>query len=112
MKIIVRILIILSVVLVVSGAVYLVFENTDLVSASGGPGEDFKGQSQLNDGEASAVHERSGDGGDHNSFSLSRGVQELGASLVKIGGITLAVVIAQYLFNRLRRLLRANLTTA
>ncbi len=99
MKTIYQILVILLVGALVAGALYLTVENTSLLSDAGA-GEFGARPEQGTDGEMPARPE--GDH-DHHEASLSRGLAGVGASLAKIGMITLIVLGIQWAFTQLKK---------
>jgi len=101
MKTIFRILIILIVGALVSGALYLTFENTS-VAPSVDSAPSFDQMSAPPTGDSSALPTRP-EGGDHDAASLSRGLSEVGASLAKITGITLIVLLVQKVFEQVKK---------
>ncbi len=99
MKIILRILIILSIALLVCGALYLALNNSSAGSAPDGAPE-FDRTQAMPEGE---IGERPEGGGDHDAASLERGLPELLTTLAKISGITVVVVLAQTTISFLKK---------
>jgi len=104
MKTILRILVIVLVGVLVSSALYLIVENTSILSDAGGfpdSAAEFKARPEMPVGELGERPE--GDNDDHHVVSLSRGLSEIGVSLAKITGITLLVLSVEGLFVRLKK---------
>lgn len=101
MKTISRILIILMIGAFVSGALYLTLENTSIASSSDGAPSFDQMPASLT-GDLSAPPTRP-EGGDHDSVSLSRGLSEVGASLAKLTGITLFVLLVQKMVEQMKK---------
>ena len=107
MKIILRILVILLVGVLISGALYLTIENTSLLAsdASGFPEgvTELSKHPEMSASDMGELPERSEGSDDHHAASLSRGLSEISVSLAKISGITLLVLLIQNLFARLNK---------
>lgn len=104
MKIFLRILVILLVGAFVASALYLMIENTSLLSDTAGFPE---GTSELGErpelpdsGEIGTLPEGEHD---HHAASLSRGLSEIGVALAKISGITLVVLLIQGILTWLKK---------
>jgi hypothetical protein len=101
MKTILRILTILLIGALVSGGMYLILGNTTEGSEmSGAPS--FDQSSASADGESSQPPVRP-EGAGHDNASLTRGLSEVSASLAKLAGITMVVLIVQSVIARLPR---------
>ena len=96
MKTIFRTLVILLAGLLVSGALYLAFENMSFLS---GTAE----RPEMPSGETTGLPARPESGDHQDSVSLTRGLSEVGISLVKLTGITLLVLLTQTAIARLPR---------
>ena len=107
MKTILRILVILMVGTIVSGALYLTFENTSLLlSDSGGFPErttELGEGSEMPASDTGELPTRPEGGDDHNAASLSRGLSEVGIALAKLTGITLLVLLIQKVFEGVKK---------
>lgn len=123
MKTIIRTLVILLVAVLVAGALYLVVENTSLLSSGGGFPEgasEFGERPEMPSGELGERPEMpTGEGerfegghDDHNAASLSRGLSEVFASLVKIAGITVVVLAVQFVVKQMQKRFFVKPTTA
>ncbi len=99
MKIILRVSLILLVGLLVSGALYLAVEKTNLFSDANTAGE-IEQQPALSGDEAAQLPVPSEGPADHHSASLERGSSEVLTSLGKLSGITALVLLVQVLFTR------------
>lgn len=97
MKTILRILVILLVGALVSGALYLTFENTSLISDTDAFPEGATELGERPEMPTSEMGElpRPEGSDDHHAASLSRGLSEIGVSLAKITGIILLVLLIQ-----------------
>jgi len=105
MKTIFRILIILLISLFVAGVLYLTIENTSLLSGADGFPEgasEFGEPPEISAGEIGELPARP-DGEDHHTASLSGGISAVGASLAKLAGITIIVLLVQGLFAWLKK---------
>lgn len=100
MKTILRILTIVLIGILAAGAVYLIVENTSLLSAVGGPSDFERGV--VPDGDSQPQARTKGDGHHDETASLSRGLSQVAVSLAKIGGITIVVLFIQTVFPWLR----------
>ena len=108
MKITLKILTLLFVGILLAGAFYLIVENTSLLSNLSTRPE---GMPEFGEGERPPIPEggfpeRRGrsEGGHHNeSASLSRGLPQLGASLMKISIIAVIVLALQFLLTRFKK---------
>jgi len=101
MKTILRILIILLIGALISGALYLIVKNTSFETS-------VSGASHLGQMPAQPTGELAGlqtptRGADHNVVSLSRGLSEVGVSLAKLTGITLLVLLVQKAFEQVKK---------
>lgn len=93
MKIIFRILVILLIVVTVSGGVYALVENTNLISSNEARRE-ARPQTTRGDGASSQPIGRS-EGGDEHAASLSRGLGEASVLVSKIAVITAVILLVQ-----------------
>lgn len=101
MKTILRILLILLIGALVSGALYLVVENTSFASSVDGASRLGQMPAQPT-GELARLQTPTG-GADHDVISPSRGLSEVGASLAKLTGITLLVLLVQKAFAQMKK---------
>jgi len=101
MKTIFRILIILMVGALVSGALYLTVENTS-VAPSVDSAPSFDQMPAPSTGDLSELPTRP-EGDDHDAASLSRGLSKVGVSLAKLTGITLLVLLIQKVFEQVKK---------
>jgi hypothetical protein len=102
MKTIFRILIILLVSALVAGALYLIIENTAIVST----GNNALGLNQkpaMSGGELAQPPTRAGGDLDHGNVSFMRGLSEVLISLAKLFGITAIVLFFQYLVGHMKK---------
>lgn len=105
MKTIFRILVILVVSVLVSGAVYLTVENTSLLSDGGA--SEISERPEMPAVDMSELPERP-EGDDHNAASMTRGLSEIGVSLAKLTGITIVVLLVQGMFAWLKKRLHTH----
>ncbi len=109
MKITLRILIIIAITALVAGGVYLLVENTSIASSltSGHSGErpeaERSGKPEGDETGMGRVELSEGDHDHGESASFTRGLAQMGASLVKIGAITAFILAFQFIFMRLRK---------
>jgi hypothetical protein len=102
MKTILRILTILLIGTLVAAGIYLIVQNTTLASdMSSAPS--FDQLPATTTGDASQLPTRPEGDFDHDSASLSRGLSEVSVSLAKLAGITVIVLLVQFLLARLMR---------
>lgn len=108
MKIGLKIIAILAVIALIAGGIYLLVENTSVLSslpAEGGRERPEFGDGQMPDRpEPSEIQGRPEGGRDHNEISLTRGLAEVGKTLVKVSLISVLVLGIQFLFKRAKRL--------
>ena len=106
MKIGLKIIAILAVIALIAGGIYLLVENTSIVSNIGrGERPEFTNgeRPEMPEGGFPERGERP-EGNHHNEASLTRGFSEIGQSLIKIGNITALVLGVQFLSKRAMRL--------
>jgi len=102
MKTILRIFVILLVGALVAGGIYLIGQNSTLLSTTGSaPG--FDTMPEIPTGDLSELPARPEGGDDHQAASLSRGLSEIGVSLAKLTGITLLVLLFQKGFEQIKK---------
>ena len=111
MKTILKIFAILAVMILVAAGIYLLVENTSIVSNISGSGE----HSELAAGERSERPEgdkrgERGQGDHHNEASITGGLTEMAKVIAKIGLITTFVLGIQFLFNKFNLLKKAKTT--
>lgn len=111
MKTILKIFAILAVMILVAGGIYLLVENTSIISNSSGSGE----HPELAAGERPEISEGNkrgerGEGDHHSEASLTQGLAETGKVIAKIGLITTFVLGIQFLFNKFNILKKAKTT--
>ena len=100
MKTILRILVILLIAVSVSGGIYALVENTNLLSSA----EAERGvPPQITDGDAQSMPTRPEGGDEHHEASLSGGLGEVGVLLAKITGITIVILLVQKALELLRK---------
>lgn len=97
MKIILRIILILLVASVVAGAFSLVVNNSSV--AASGPGEGGQPPARPNANGQAIQPMGHPDGGDHEGGSIADGLGGVLATLAKLTGITLLVVLIQKAFS-------------
>lgn len=102
MKAILRILIILIIGALVSGALYLSIENTTIASSTDGA-PSLEQMPAPPTGDLTQLPTRPEGDLDHNTASLSRGLSEVGVSLAKLTGITLLVLLVQKVFEQVKK---------
>lgn len=99
MKTILRILVILLVAVTVSSGVYALVENTSLVSSN----EAERGAPpQMTGTDAQSMPARP-EVGDEHSASFTRGIGEVGGTLVKLSVVTVVILLIQKAFELLRK---------
>lgn len=92
MKTILRILIILLVAALVSGALFLAVNNTSSSNSDfGGPGQ----PPALANGSGQSNQSRGEGGGDHEGASAGQGLAEIFNTLLKLAGITVIVLLIE-----------------
>ena len=102
MKTILRILIIILIGAFVSGGIYLILQNTTLVSATNSA-PSFDNMPDMPSEDLSVLPARPEGGDDHHAASLSRGLSQISVSLAKLTGITLLVLLIQKAYEQLKR---------
>jgi len=103
MKTVLRIIVILLVGVLVSGALYLIVENTSLLSSVSGFPEGASEFGERPEMPVGDIDERPEGDLDHHAISISRGLSEIGVSLAKISGITFLVLLVQGLYVHLKK---------
>ena len=104
MKTTLRILVIVLLGAFIASALYMTVEKTSLLSDAVGFPEgapELGERPEMPDGDE--MGERPEGDHDHHTASLSRGLAEIGASLTKLTGITLVVLLIQSVFNWMKK---------
>lgn len=104
LKILLRTLVILLVTLLVAGGLYLLVENGNASSAAFGPEPQFDNRTTT--GERQSPPDGFSGRGEHGGegeFSLGRGLGGMFGTLLKMGVITLLVLLAQKLLTKTPR---------
>ncbi len=106
MKTILHLVVILLVAVIVAGGVYAIVENTTLVSST--ESEHGTPPTMTNaDGSTTQMMEHPEGGGEHEA-SFTRGLSEVFVTLAKLTGITVVVLLIQFLVARVQKRQIAN----